>query len=270
MLNATVYLTHSLITDELILKDKNVIIIDVLRATSTINIALSNGAKEVIPADTPTKAARIGKGAGNSLLCGERHGKIVEGFNLGNSPLEYTPETVKDKVLVFSTTNGTMSILKAKYAKNCVLASFLNIDRVVDFIKELNEDFVIICSGKLNNFCIEDTVCAGVILKKLKKQKVELNINDPEVTSEVLAKHYLKDASNLQEEAIFKMFSESEHGKYLIGIGFEEDLNLCSKLNSYPALPMYQNGLIKLKEVFDNEAIQKAAMKKTLIHDSAA
>lgn len=270
MLNATIYLTHSLINDELTLKDKNVIVIDVLRATSTINIALSNGAKEVIPADTPTKAARIGKGAGNSLLCGERHGKIVEGFNLGNSPLEYTPEIVKDKVLVFSTTNGTMSILKAKYAKNCVLASFLNIDRVVEFIKELNEDFVIICSGKLNNFCIEDTVCAGMILRKLKKNKVDLVVNDPEISAEVLAKHYLKDASNAQDDAVFKMFTETEHGKYLIGIGFEEDLKLCSNQNSYSTLPMYQNGLIKLKEVFDNEAIQKAAMKKTLIHDSAA
>lgn len=270
MLNATIYLTHSLIADELTLKDKNVIIIDVLRATSTINVALSNGAKEVIPADTPTKAARIGKGAGNSLLCGERNGKIVEGFNLGNSPLEYAPETVKDKVLVFSTTNGTLSILKAKYAKTCVLASFLNIDRVVDFIKNLNEDFVIICSGKLNNFCIEDTVCAGMILKKLKKNKIDLAINDPEVTSEVLAKHYLKDASSAQDDAILKMLNETEHGKYLISIGFEEDLKLCSKLNSYSALPMYQNGLIKLKEAFDNDALQKAAMKKTVIHDSAA
>ena len=101
------------------LKDRNVIVIDVLRASSTILTALVNQAKEIIPAESVSVAARISKGLGNSVLCGERNGKIIEGFKLGNSPFEYTTDAVKGKTLIFSTTNGTISVTKSKFAKNC-------------------------------------------------------------------------------------------------------------------------------------------------------
>ena len=111
-------MSQSLVPDELTLKDKNVVVVDVLRASSTILTALVNGAKEVIPAENVSVAARISKGLGNSVLCGERNGKVIEGFKLGNSPFEYTPEIVKSKSLVFSTTNGTVAISKSKFAKS--------------------------------------------------------------------------------------------------------------------------------------------------------
>jgi len=141
LINITVYLTQSLVTDELVLKDRNVVVVDVLRASSTILTALVNGAKEVIPAESSSVAARISKGSGNSLLCGERNGKIIEGFNLGNSPFEYAEDTVKGKTLIFSTTNGTVSIIKSRFAKNCIIAGFMNMNAVVDYLAELNEDF---------------------------------------------------------------------------------------------------------------------------------
>lgn len=266
MITPTIFLTHSLIHDELTLKDKNIVIIDVLRATSTMAVALSKGAKEIIPADTVSKAAKIAKGAGNALLCGERAGKIVEGFNLGNSPLEYTEEIVKDKTLVFSTTNGTMSIIKAKYAKSCVLASFLNVDRVLNYLKELNEDFIIICSGKLNNFCIEDAALAGYMIMNLSgKNTDEISINDPERTAEIICKHYLGDKPNPSQDKIFNMFKETEHGKYLAELGFEGDLKFCAELNSYPVLPVIHNGIIKLKESVEKETEKKANMKKVTV-----
>ena len=110
-------------------------------------------------------AARIAKGTGKSgLLCGERAGKIIEGFDLGNSPFEYTKEVIENKSLVFSTTNGTVSMHKARYASNCVLASFLNISVVAEYLNVLDADFTIICSGKLNNFCLEDFVYAGALI----------------------------------------------------------------------------------------------------------
>lgn len=263
MLNITVYLTHSLVSDELTLKGKNVVVIDALRATSTITTALVNGAKEVIPTENAATAVRVAKGSGNSMLCGERGGRIIEGFNLGNSPLEYTAETIKDKSLVFSTTNGTLSLAKAKYSKNCIIASFLNMTAVVDYLRELNEDFVIICSGKLNNFCLEDAVCAGVIIRKLTdKQEENYSVSDPENACIKLAKEYAYEKGRISPHKILDMMKISEHGKYLIELGFENDLAACSALDSLQSIPILKSGIIKLKEQFEGESNQKKQMKK--------
>ena len=147
---------QALVTNDLTLKDKNVIVIDILRAGSTMLTALAHGAKEIVPAETTTTALRIAKGLGkNALLCGEREGKIIAGFNLGNSPFEYS-ENISGRTLIFSTTNGTVSIHKSRYAKNCILACFLNFTKVIEFLQGLNEDLIIMSSGKLNDFCLED------------------------------------------------------------------------------------------------------------------
>jgi len=263
MINVQVYLTHSLITDELTLKGKNVIVIDSLRATTTIVQALSNGAKDVIPTENAATAVRIAKGSGNSLLCGERAGKIIEGFNLGNSPLEYTPEVVKDKSIILSTTNGTLSIAKSKFGKNCIIASFVNLSAVVDYVRELNEDFSIICSGKLNNFCIEDAVCAGVIINKLiAKNEENYSLSDSENAVVSLAKSLAYDKNKLSNDKIFNMMKASEHGKYLMEIGFEGDLVFCSTVDSLPIIPLYRTGVIKSKEQFEGESTKNSQMKK--------
>jgi 2-phosphosulfolactate phosphatase len=259
-----VYLTQSLINDDLFLKDKNVVVVDVLRATSTITVALSNGAREIIPAESVTIAARISKGLGKALLCGERNGVVVEGFNLGNSPFEYKSETVRDKSLIFSTTNGTISIAKARHAKTCALAGFINLSLAVEHIKSLDGDVIIVCSGKLNNFCIEDAVCTGVILNNLlSEEKYELN--DSAYACLRLAKILATKIGKPASSKILDMLKESEHGKYLISLGFTDDLKLCSEIDSYPHLPVYFNGTIKLKEKIESETSQKYQLKKIKI-----
>lgn len=259
-----ILLTQSLIQDDLILKDKNVIILDVLRATTTMTIALANGAKEIIPTESIATAVRIAKGSKNSLLCGERNGKIVDGFNLGNSPTEYTEAVVKDKSLIFSTTNGTLAIIKSKFAKTCLLASFINLTAIVDYVNSINEDFTIICSGKLNDFCLEDAVCAGMLLNKLSAGR-NLEMRD----SEIAAMHLCNDLAMLlnvpSQDKLLKMFHQSEHGKYLAGLGFEQDLEIASKLDSYPYIPLFQNGVVKFKEMFEGESSQKSKMKRVNI-----
>ncbi|TRZ66022.1 2-phosphosulfolactate phosphatase [bacterium] len=257
-----VILTQSLIKEDLVLKDKNVVIIDVLRATSTMVVALSNGAKEIVPADNPTHAARIARGSGNSLTCGERNGKIIEGFILGNSPYEYSKEAIEGKSLIFSTTNGTVSILKSKLAKTCVLASFLNMTKIIDHIKSLCEDVILLCSGKLNNFCIEDSVYAGVVINELQKSGAEWSINDSGFASLKLAKSLALSFGKPVQEKILDMYKLSEHGKYLLSIGFHKDLKLCSEVDSYPSLPVYYKSSLKLKEKIDIETTEKAHLKK--------
>ena len=263
-----VYLTQSLINDDLFLKDKNVVVVDVLRATTTITIALSNGAREIIPAESSSTAARISKGLGKSLLCGERNGNIIEGFNLGNSPFEYKSEVINDKSLIFSTTNGTVSITKSRLAKSCVLASFVNLSLAVEHIKSLDGDVIILCSGKLNNFCIEDAICTGLIINDLlsdESAKGKYEIDDSAYACLRLGKILATKLGKPSSAKILDMLKESEHGKYLISLGFSEDLKLCSEIDSYLHLPVFYNGTIKLPEKIESETSQKSQLKKIKI-----
>jgi len=264
MKSISILLTQALVQDELTLKDKNVIILDVLRATTTMTIALANGAKEIVPTENIATAVRVAKGSKNSILCGERNGKVVDGFKLGNSPSEYTPEMIKDKALIFSTTNGTHAILKSKFAKNCVIASFLNISAVVEYVNSMDEDFTIICSGKLNDFCLEDAVCAGLILNKLSAGR-ELEMGDSEIAAMNLSNDLAMLLNVPSQEKLLRMFNMSEHGKYLTSIGFGNDLETASKLDSYPFIPLFKNGVVKFKEMFEGESTQKSKMKRVNI-----
>jgi 2-phosphosulfolactate phosphatase len=260
-----IYLTHSLVADDLLLKDKNVVVIDILRAGSTMTVALANGAKEVIPAENVTKAAKINRGSSNSLLCGERGGRIVVGFNLGNSPLEFTEDKVKGKTLIFSTTNGTVSIVKSRLTKNCVIGCFLNISKVAEYILSLKQDFDFVCAGKLNNFCIEDFVFAGALIKEILKTKTgdtQFELNDPEIAALNLAELLIYNNDLLSSEKIYDMLKQSEHGKFLISLGFEKDIELCSKTDSYSYLPIFSRDVIKLKEQIELENTQRKGMKK--------
>ena len=261
MKSINILLTQSLIQDDLILKDKNVIILDVLRATTTMTIALANGAKEIIPTENIATAVRVAKGSKNSLLCGERNGKTIEGFNLGNSPLEYTPEVIKDKSLIFSTTNGTLAIIKSKFAKISILCSFVNISAVVDYVNSLDEDFTIICSGKLNDFCLEDAVCAGMLLNKLSAGR-DLEMRDSEIAAMNLSSDLAMLLNVPSQDKVLKMLKMSEHGKYLTHIGFAQDLEVSSKIDSHPFIPFLRNGVIRFKEQFQGDTDQKSKMKR--------
>lgn len=266
MASIEVFIIHSLIKNELVLKDKNVIIVDVLRSTTSILTALVRGAKEVVPTDSVTQAVKIAKGAGNSLLCGERNGKLIDGFHLGNSPFDFTEEKIKGKSLICSTSNGTVSMTKAKLAKSCALASFNNLDAIVEYILDLNEDVTFVASGKLNNFCLEDAVLIGVIIKSLLKQK-EYNTNDPEQACILLAEATVYDNEVLSETKIFDLLQSVEHGKYLIDCGFVNDIDYCSRLNVYKEVPILYKGSIKLKKQIDAELAAKKRMKKINLKD---
>ena len=120
--------------DELQLRDKNVVVIDVLRASTTVAVALANGAREIIPVSTIESAVKIsGSLFGEvTLRGGERNGKMIEGFNLGNSPAEYTEGTVRGKSIIFCTTNGSVAMFKSRFARRLLVGSFVNLSAVVE------------------------------------------------------------------------------------------------------------------------------------------
>jgi len=226
--------------DELFFTGKTTVVIDVLRASSTIITALSNGAKEVVPVGTVEFAVKVSGGifGGQTLLGGERNTKKIEGFALGNSPSEYTKEIVSGKSIVFYSTNGSRAIVKAKYSTNLFVCSFNNLKTVAKHIKMLNQDVIILCAGNNNLFSLEDSVCAGMLVSELIAGNKTIELTDASTGALTLFKSFGKN--------IFKMLSETDHGQLLINNGFEVDLKACAELDSTDVIPFYSGNVLKV------------------------
>ncbi|MCL5021385.1 MAG: 2-phosphosulfolactate phosphatase [Bacteroidetes bacterium] len=227
--------------DELGMRGRNVIIIDVLRATTTICTALRNGAREVIPTPDLESATKISSNLSSEsrLLGGERQGKKIDGFDLGNSPAEYTPEKVTAKSIIFTTTNGAGAIYKCRYASTALIASFVNISAIVQTIVEIGGTWTILCSGRQGAFSIEDATCAGMIISKV-KELTDVDTEDAGLTTLVLYKN--------SKRSILGMLKKSIHGMYLISIGFEDDLKLCSDVDSVPVVPVVSGLVVRIRQ----------------------
>jgi 2-phosphosulfolactate phosphatase len=227
--------------DELYFANKTTVVIDVLRASSTIINALSNGAKEVIPVATVEFAVKVSGGmfGGQTLLGGERNTKKIDGFAIGNSPFDYSKDVVEDKFIVFFSTNGSKAIVKAKFSENLLVCSFNNLAAVVKHLVQLNNDVEILCAGNNNLFSLEDSVCAGKLIEEIKKKKKNVEISDSSAAAFALYERFGND--------ILEMLKNTEHGKKLLENGFEKDLEFCSKLNINSVLPYFDG--IKLKSL---------------------
>ncbi|HLX12598.1 MAG TPA: 2-phosphosulfolactate phosphatase [Bacteroidota bacterium] len=251
--------------DEMQLKDRTVVIIDVLRSCTTISMALQNGAKEIIPAKNIETAMRISTGLDSAVTLrgGERNGKMIEGFNLGNSPHEYTEAAVNGKTIILLTTNGTKVMAGSRLARRAFLASFVNLSAVVLSLREIGDSFTIICSGKESRFSLEDAVCAGRIVNALGAHKdVQLALDDGATAASGLDKAFGKN--------IPKMLHQCEHGQYLASIGFERDLDLCGKIDSIPVVPSLAGGVFKKwKPLAITLAVPAPAVKSTASKSSS-
>jgi 2-phosphosulfolactate phosphatase len=231
--------------DELQLRDKNVLVIDVLRSSTTVITALANGAREIIPVASVESAVKIsGSLFGDVMLRGgERNGRMIQGFNLGNSPLEYTEATVKGKSIIFCTTNGAVAMTKCRYARMMGVTGFVNISKSVELLQGVEGDALLLCSGRTgatSGFSIEDTVCAGMMIDMLlEADAAAVELADSSLAALSLYKRYAR--------SIPKLLRECDHGKYLAEIGFEEDLALCSKVDTIPVVPTLQGTSVRLK-----------------------
>lgn len=226
--------------DELFFTGKTTVVIDVLRASSTIITALTNGAKEIVPVGTVEFAVKVSGGifGGQTLLGGERNTKKIEGFALGNSPSEYTEEIVSGKSIVFYSTNGSRAIVKAKYSANLFVCSFNNLKALAKHLKKLNEDVIILCAGNNNFFSMEDSVCAGMLVNELVNGTKKTELNDSSNSAIALYKSFGKN--------IFKMLSETDHGKLLAENGFKDDLKACAELDGTDVIPVYSGNVLKV------------------------
>ena len=223
------------------LAGKLVVIIDVLRASSTIVTALANGCRGFIPILSPDKAKKKAQEFQNErvLLGGEREGIKIEGFDLGNSPREYKRELAKGKTIIFSTTNGVKTLEMVKGAHRIIIGSFLNLQAVCDYCTNYKGDISIICAGRKGKFSLEDTACAGMMINSLKDvfpgdhQEIDANL-----TAQLL---YVKFGNNILE-----ILRKSQHGRYLESIGLGEDLKFCSQMDLFHIVPIFRDGIISI------------------------
>lgn len=228
--------------DELYFTGKTCVVIDVLRASTVIVTALANGAREVIPVSTVDFAMKVSGDAFRSqtLLGGERNTKKVEGFTLGNSPLEYLSEVVNGKSIIHYTTNGSKAIVKAKFSENLFVGCFNNASAVVKHCIGLKKDLEIICAGNSGAFNLEDAVCAGFMISEIFEKEKDVVVTDSAGACALLHKTYAKN--------ILKMLKNTEHGKLLIENGFDEDIKECAKIDSADIIPYFNSGVIKKLE----------------------
>ena len=225
--------------DDLYFSGKTTVVIDALRASSTIITAIENGAKEVIPVSTVEFAVKVSGGmfGGQTLLCGERNTKKIEGFALGNSPSEYSKKVIEGKSIVFYTTNGSKAILKAKFSENLFISTFNNLTVVAKYLIKLNKNVEILCAGNNNLFSLEDSVCAGRLIREIVFIDSGTILSDSAKGAWALEMEFGKNT--------IRMLRESEHGEILIKNGFEEDLKYCGILNSSITIPVLKGNVLK-------------------------
>jgi 2-phosphosulfolactate phosphatase len=216
-----------------------VVIIDVLRATSTIATALYNGAKDIIPVDSVAECIRLGKQI-EGITAGERDGLIAEGLAHGNSPFEYPAEFVGGKTLVLTTTNGTKLLHMAldKGAKEVITGAFPNISAVCDYLVAMNMPVILGCAAWKDRINIEDTLFAGAVISRIKDH---FHIN---CDSSQLAETMYQDA----KEDLFEFMKNKNASHYnrLSRLGLEKDIRYCLTDDVANVLCLYKEGkLIK-------------------------
>jgi 2-phosphosulfolactate phosphatase len=231
---------------------ERVVVVDVLRATSSMVEALANGAKAILPVGTVDEAAKMAQNLGRDsvLLCGERKALPIEGFDLANAPPEFTAERVAGKSLVMTTTNGTRAFLAVADRRggpgsdeaNVILAgSFLNLGAITARLATGDDEppAAIVCAGREGRFALEDAVLAGAVIRGLQVAGVALELNDGANAARALAGRHM---TNLQ-----RMLELTAAGRHLVSVGRGEDLPFCATLDRTDVIPRFRDRKISLE-----------------------
>jgi 2-phosphosulfolactate phosphatase len=226
------------------LAGRTAVVIDVLRASSTIVEALAAGARTIFPVASVEEATRLANTLGRSevLLCGERRCLPIEGFDLGNSPAEFTAERVGGKTLVMTTTNGTAAIVAAQPADRVVVAAFTNLSAVVADLIQAKAEPVLICCGREGRFGLEDAVCAGRMIRALQTggPKVRWVLNDGARAAVALSE---------AGQELGALFRECAAGVQIVEAGLESDLDFCARVDVREAVPTLHDRQINLPTI---------------------
>ena len=213
--------------------DKNVVVIDVLRATSTINTILFSGAKSVKPVESLEECMKLKENG--FIVMAERMGKKVEGFDYGNSPSKIEKNLFVDRDVGIATSNGTKAIVKTKGSKITLISSFLNLSKVIEYLNTNSRDTLLVCSGWKGSTNLEDTMCAGAIVAGLENY-------DYESDTVVIAKKLYEQS----KDDILSSMKKSSHAKRLSGYDNIKDIEFCSEIDKQEILPYLDGDQIVL------------------------
>jgi 2-phosphosulfolactate phosphatase len=213
------------------LANRTVIVIDVLRATSTIITALAHGASGIVPVETVQQAKQTARKG--DITGGERNCKKIPGFDIGNSPFEYMGESVYGKRVVLTTSNGTRAIHKAAKADIILAGAFLNASECARTAYQLRKDITILCAGTQDEFAFEDSLCAGLIVTKLLRlgcQEQEICTND---LGNILVSAYRHHAGMIAAALL-----SCSTGTRLAKLGYAKDVNYCAHIDTVSVVPV--------------------------------
>jgi 2-phosphosulfolactate phosphatase len=213
-----------------------VVVIDVLRASTSMATALAHGARAIIPFESADDAVSRFKTFERSevLLAGERRMVRISGFDLGNSPAEYTRDMVDGKTILMTTTNGTAALTAIQGAREVVVGSFVNLSATVAVLRHAvrhRVDITLVCAGSERQFALEDAVCAGRMLRALTRRLVGAQWSDAARAALTLERRHGRDVEACLRETV--------HGRALADAGFADDVGLCAAVDSHPVVPVY-------------------------------
>jgi len=218
-------------------EDYVVVIIDIFRATSSICYGINNGAEAIIPVSEVEECTAYHEQYPGYLLAAERDGKVVAGFDFGNSPFSYTREKVAGKTVVLTTTNGTHALHLSRSAKKVIIGSFLNLTPVCNWLKDQHENVLLVCAGWKNNFNLEDTVFAGAVVEQLKAH--DFILDDAAIAA--------NDLFQLAKNDIPAYLAKTSHSERLKKLGIEKDIAFCLQVDITTAIPVLDGlRLVKL------------------------
>jgi len=210
------------------------VVVDILRASTTITHALANGADCVIPCATVEEAfaARNELPTGTCLLGGERGGVRIDGFDLSNSPTGYNPDTVRGKSIGFTTTNGTGALIRAEKADDVLIGAFVNLSAVTDRLRTSELPVHIVCAGTNGQITGEDVLFAGALVDKLGDGAAEeFETSD---STRIALDHWRDESGNGSTDALQAALRRSQGGRNLIELGYDRDIATAADTDSVP------------------------------------
>ena len=196
------------------------VVIDVIRATSTLAVALKNGAKSVRPVASVEEAFALKEKNPAALLAGERGGQALPGFDLGNSPREVTAERVQGRDLILTTTNGTQALAAGRGAREIITASFLNLEAAAARMKKIGPPWIIFCAGFEGDFGMDDAIVAGALAEALEQE------------------HPFQALYHSVRHDLAATLLGCSAGRELVKVGLEKDVPICAELNQVPLVPV--------------------------------
>lgn len=240
------YLTPQFTEKENQFENTIVLMIDVLRASTTICATLNRAAKEVIAIDSVDKAVQLFTNLSREsrFLGGERNGIKPSGFDAGNSPDDYPEESVKGKTVIITTTNGTQLFQKCKRAKAKLVAGFVNHTAILEYVDKLIaedaniKEISVLCAGTDGRLSYEDVLCAGAFINSMKKKYTDVQITDTAMAA--------KSLFNLHSVDLKNFIKSCEHSLFLEKIGFAKDIDTCLEFDKFPVVPIIMGNSIKI------------------------